>query len=209
LGVSGILDLAMRWRRARAIPKSVRLPAESDEAIRLRCIGTREILLAEGALCNVPFEPHVATLPGGVPASSGRRAMTFAAYVLSVCALMWFGLITFGREGSIAVVFVFAGLFVGALLLMFTMPTHLRVMPGRLEFRTARPWGKPHVDAVDLRTARLLVDLRQWQVRIEEEHRPKPLEFSIWLTPQRRRLAFLLFLGALSTYDPPTITDDE
>jgi hypothetical protein len=104
---------------------------------------------------------------------------------------------------------VCAGAGAGAIGAAWLWPTYFRLVPGRLELLWYSPFRKRPIErtVVDLRTARVLVDLRQFVVATEAAN--KPLELSIALMPRRKRFAYMLFLAALSTHEPGPLPEDE
>lgn len=95
-----------------------------------------------------------------------------------------------------------------ALVRTLTHPTYLRVLPGRLEVIHHTAWSRrPYaVERFDLRKPVITVDLHRCFVRIDVG--PKPFEFGILFMRERRRFIHLLFLAAMSSYDPPPMPDD-
>lgn len=87
-------------------------------------------------------------------------------------------------------------------------PTYIRVVPGRLDIIRYRALSKRVADAVhiDLRRARILVDVRKGYAKISGEKRHV---IPLFLVLGSRRFAYHLFLGALSSHTPPPMSDEE
>jgi hypothetical protein len=207
VGVVVLLWLVSLWRRERPVRDGAGLAEITDESYRLRCVGRPETLLDVGPFHDVPFEPRTFRLLGGEPATWPRIVAWVIVGYVGVSAFCWLWMTVFRTQTVL--VHTLGGVFLTLTLLTIFVPTHVHVMPGWLEIHTHIPLLKPLIRRIDLRNARLIVDLRNWLVRIDEPNRRKPITFSIWLLPRRRALAHALYLGALSSHGPPPEQDDD
>lgn len=185
-GVLGALIFAIgMWRRHAARPPTafVRgLPKNVDETFRLRLIASaRDVyrVLYRPPLGDESFEPRIFALRAAVPAPAGRwYAIWIVGIVLVSILWTWFrvqyraqiGLSLLGPWDYWAIMCLLT------LPFMWTWPTYLRISPGRLDVLRypLLGAGKPRVRTIDLRHARVLVNLRAQSVIVEpaDAHTP-------------------------------------
>ena len=199
-----------RWRRA----YKGRLPLMAPEECRFCCIGAPGQLAEFGEWADVPFEP---ALFFGKFAIRGRGWPRWLYVGIATLVLVvWFGLGIRWQErilytqGYLA--FVFA-LGVAEVVTAFLWPTYLRLVPGRLDTLGYGPFSKKPIflDRYDLRGAKIMADLRRSFVSIVPQNSPpgRPLEFGISLMSERRKFVFILFLAAMSTFEPGPVPEDD
>ncbi len=216
----------LRLVRARRELSAGRLPAEADEpdeSHRLWVIG--ELPDAE-ELVDVPFEPAELgpVLPTRVDLSESaglerrqdsRRTLATNALGLTVFVAGFFA--AHGVSAAIRSVSLGVDLFSGphmplkmltGILAVFAamtyfMPTHLRIVPQRLEVVVHRIGGagRPWVRAIDLSQAVVVVDFVQQTLFIT--HDGAQLTVRMWGMAQQRLLVYTTLRAALSSHSPP------
>ena len=104
-----------------------------------------------------------------------------------------------------------AGFTMGAAIVGWLWPTYFRIVPGRLDvMRFNNLLNRPvSVERYNLRTAKLLIDLRRGVIFVDESD-GRTGEFPIvWMRRStRERLAYHLLLAAISSYEAPMLPDD-
>ncbi len=208
LVIAAIWQHVQIMRRNRA---AASLDASPDENYRLRCVGLPAEVQQHGSFADVPFEPSIFNGSFTLPYT---RRVWWAAAAIGLVAFAGLRLGNWVTTGS-----AFRNLAWDATVLPLPIwgvvallwPTYLRVVPGRLDVvHYGRfPRRRAEVWSMSLRDARILVDLRRMRVRIDSPDEGAPVEFSIGLLPRRTRFAYMLFLAAMSSYQPPPIADGE
>jgi hypothetical protein len=176
--VGGVMfGLAMLQRRAAKPPKgfALQLPKAADETSRLRLVATAKDVhrvLHQPGLSEDAFEPRIFALRAAVPYPAKRwYAIWIVSIVLVSIAWTWIrvqyraqiGLSLLGPWDYWAIMCIMV------LPFMWTWPTYLRVSPGRLDVIRYRLLGAgtPRVRTIDLRDARVMVNLRALTVVVE------------------------------------------
>jgi len=204
----GLSSWRFRWRHGS------RLPLVPPEGCRLSCIGAPEQLAEYGEWADVPFEP---ALFFGKFALRGRgwpRWLSIGVAGLALLVFLGFGwrFIGGGVFGQVYLGFIFA-LGVAETATALLWPTYVRLVPGRLDVLGYGPLSKKpvFVDRYDLRQATIMADLRKSFVSIIRQHgqHTRRLEFGIALMSERRKFVYMLFLAAMSSYEPGPVRGDE
>lgn len=198
--------LSARWFRWSA---QGRVPYFPDSRARLKCIGAPEDLAGIGLLEDVPFEPRIHFASFIVHPRPGHAAAFRGLLAVGFCAL-WIAYL-FVRTGDWARGFnlcVWVSCAAAEMIVSWFCPTYIRVVPGRLDIIRYRALSKRVADAVhiDLRRARILVDVRKGYAKMSGEKRHV---IPLFLVLGSRRFAYHLFLGALSSHTPPPMSDEE
>ncbi|MBX3358452.1 MAG: hypothetical protein KF745_08490 [Phycisphaeraceae bacterium] len=243
VGTVGFVVLVIafvRWYRVSS--KYERLPGLLDRTIRIQVVAWARQVPELQAIGDTPFEPRIARLPLGVfriaavgpqttpptraeMAAGARRGVGLA---VGINATVW--LLTFGiRHSSPTMQLAIPAIVFFAFVLLWFWPVYIRVTPGRLEvirFNPLRGSSPPAVERFDLRTQRLVVDIKTWLITIEppEEgkagatagpgtmnNQPPALrrDISLLFVPSRRELAEAVIMGALSTTPTPELAADD
>jgi hypothetical protein len=197
-----------RGRRHEFRAEFEQLPRNPDPAARVHCIGVSEEIMEVGPLEDLPFEPAI--FHAALAVMPSTRTITFswmAATILGVGLI--FGskpLFGSGIRGPFGIWAAYAVVF-GAI--AWLRPVYFRIVPGRLDVLWYGPFrSKPlRVDRYDLRSSKVLVDLRQKAVVIGEDN--NETDFCFALVRGGRRLAYMLLLAAISTHEPGPLPDDE
>ena len=211
-----VINLVAKWfyfRQFRDLP--ARPP---DNGIRLATVGSPRQLDRWGVLADAHFEPvfFSATL---VQPFAG--AMTAVAIVLAIpviaavaAAMSYIMNEPFGRvlgSGGGGMAFLSGGI-VTLWIVGWLWPTYFRIVPGRLDvMRFNNLLNRPvSVERYNLRTAKLLIDLRRGVIFVDESD-GRTGEFPIvWMRRStRERLAYHLLLAAMSSYEAPDLPDDK
>jgi hypothetical protein len=155
-----------------AIPADAKLNPSFRVRLRVDLNGARTV----GPIVDGPFEPEVHHAAFAMHNPVGVYMWCFVAVLGGVCWFGWWMLtrgmlprvpyvpaLTFQLYGLIAIALAalpFYGLF----------PTYYRVSPGLLEVLRYRPFigGRPRIQRIDLRRVRVLVDLVNARLVIEE-----------------------------------------
>lgn len=203
LGVAGILTGVYLRFRDRAMVRRLAaagVPELPPVGSRLWCAGEVDTLLADGPLADVPFEPRVYRAVITSPQVMRLGGLLVVVMVLGPLMIE----IQSRTFGLMPLLLVYVAMFaIGAL-----RPMYFRVVPGRLDvLRYSVLRGTPmQVERYDLRSARVIVDLRTNSVFIVEGE--KVGEYSIWFMGERLAFARALFEGAVSTYAAPAVSDE-
>ena len=181
--------------------------AQSDDTRRLNCIGHRGQILQHGRLEDVPFEPAVFSAVFSYKWSVAMF-LTFFLLLPPIAAAFILGL-PFVRSALSLLIMAAVGVAAAATGCLW--PTYFRVVPGRLDvLRYNNVTGRVAlVKHFDLRAARILVDLRSQKVLIEQDGQATRCE--TWAMKERTRehFGYYLFLGAISSHEPPVLPDDQ
>lgn len=192
----------------------LRLPLMPPEACRLCCVGAPEELAEFGEWADVPFEP---ALFFGRFAIRGRAWPRWLYTVIAACVfLTLFGLSLYRvrlRIGGLVWAEMALALGLAEVATAFLWPTYIRLVPGRLDVLGYGPLSKKPVflDQYDLRKASITTDLRRSFVSILTKGTPhsRQLEFGISLMMERKRFVYMLFLAAMSSYQPGPLPKDD
>ena len=204
VGMWSVKNKITNWFRYRQTRRA--LAPSPDESCRLRCIGLPEELEEYGEFADVPFEPTTFNVSWTSIAFLNplvrRTAIVMGVLTLLIASYaVYFINIRFG----IILQTVIAVSVLSASVLTFLLwQTYLEFSPGRLDIVQAAMFGRgeSRTFSINLRTARVLADMRNWHVHIERpvEGLP-PVSFSIFLAPHRRGVVHRLFLAAISSYE--------
>lgn len=194
--------LAAWWRRMVYGRRAACVLPRAPGGTRVICVGA-PAALRDAPLPDVPFEPAVFPLTWGAP-FGWRWQLAMAAVLLSLTLLALFGgcALPLGLQNSpVLVIGGNALVLCGGAGLFF--PVHIRIMPGRLEMVRSIPFRAPQRRTIDLKAAKILIDLHRRVVELRESAAAGPLTFSLWLMRDRDALVHRLLLGAISTHTPP------
>ena len=214
LGV-GLL-LAGEFRRWYPIWRNCNMLASRvGRKYRLCCVGTPQQIERIGELADVHFEPAtfnvswspIALEHPGASLFFGLAALiAWAAATLIIWKTFALNMTTFlGPHLWLAPLVGYAATAV-------MRHTYIRIVPGRFEILQYPVFGRahPYRRAIDLRSARVLVNLRRAYVRIQAGRQAGgSFEFSTALIPGERRLAYMLLLASISTHQPGPLPDDD
>ncbi len=219
--VGGLVFAIGMWRRRTGrLPKDfgLALPKLVDDTFRLRLVATRRDVyrvLYETPLSEESFEPRVFALRAAVPAPAGRwYTLWIVGIVLVSLVWTWYRIQLRGNMGIslIGPWDYWAIMCLMTLPFMWTWPTYLRVSPGRLDVVRYGLMGSgtPHVQRIDLRAARVLVNLRAMTVIVqpaESAERTLVVQINQWGAPNTE-LARSLFEAARWEGDHSPLPDD-
>jgi hypothetical protein len=187
-----------------------RLPLLARQEWRLCCIGVAHELAEYGEWADVSFQP--ALFFGQFVIGSRGWSVSFRGGITLLGFLVMIGLNLLATGD-----WVNPGLYIEMLVVIvgaeaaiaFLWPTYLRLVPGRLDVLGYSPLSrKPvFVDKYDLRDAKITADLRRSFVSIASPR--GSLEFGISLMRERKRFVYMLFLAAMSTFQPAPLPEDE
>ncbi len=179
---------------------------------RLASVGNRRKVESIGELADVLFEPAIFRAPffGGFEKGHDRTALFAGIVMIIVCALTVLRLGLGGAFAASAHYYLAAGIGLALLVHEWLSPTYLRIVPGRVDVMEFGVFlrGRARVTKYDLRTARVVVDLRQLAVFIDDNEKNVHAELAIAFVRDRYRLAYYLLLAALSTHEPGPLPDD-
>jgi hypothetical protein len=170
------MGLAVLGMNAETGPDAIPVDQKLNAAFRVRLrVRTNEVR-AVGPIVDGPFEPEVHHAAFAMHNPVGVYMWCFVAVLAGVCALGWW-MLTRGMLPRVpyapAVTYQFYGLIalvISALPFYGLFPTYYRVSPGLLEVLRYRPFvgGKPRIQRIDLRRVRVLVDLINARLVIDE-----------------------------------------
>lgn len=210
----GLPFAARGWTWVRWRSRTADLHRHSDPSCRLCVIGHPNDLLVHGPLDDFPFEPAVfrsfATVGTTVQWITAIPIVVMAIAGLAYPRLFTAMLPLLPGSSHIGIVIYGAGfVVVAAIAVAWFWPRYYRVLPGRLDIMDYRPLARRGrlIRSIDLRSAKLLINLRFWTVRIETDGESE--EFLFRFMPDRRRFAHTLLLAAVSTAPAPPLPDDE
>ena len=206
--------LVARWiwgRQLRDLP-----PVPLDVTTRLACVGSPRQLKKCGEFTDLPFAPVFFSATFAQPFS---WVMVMVAVVPAIPAIVGCQYLIAHLAGTPILEFtmmtnVFAGsggVGCAAGIVGWLWPTYFRIVPGRLDvMRFNNLLNRPvSVERYNLRTAKLLIDLRRGVIFVDESD-GRTGEFPIvWMRRStRERLAYHLLLAAISSYEAPMLPDD-
>jgi hypothetical protein len=194
----------IQWRNGRGLPET------PDNLVRLRCVGSPDEVLRHGELADLPFEPRLFAASLAAPFSRGMRVAWVTAVLGGLIVGMVVGRVVGMDPLNGLTLYLAAAALLGEGVIMLFWPAYFRVVPGRLDILRWRPFcRRPDlVVRCNLRTARILVDLRKSVVLLECPETKRAMALSIGLIWGRTRLAHALFMAALSTYEAAPLPED-
>lgn len=212
--IACFLYLCRRFSREARAMKA--LPARQLTPGRLMFVGDPHRLNQCGPLLDTPFEPQVFRAS---PTMSDRRTMLRAmlllwppllALVIAVkCTLPLFGMkfpwhANIQNEAGAALLLVILGV-------SWRYPTYFRVVPGRLDVMRFDAFRNRVLDVTlfDLRRAGIIACMYQLTAFAHIEGPGLKKQIEMFLMRDRDRFAYYLFLAALSTHQPPPLSDEE
>lgn len=204
-----ILAVVRRKWVGRAESQRWIMPKHPDQSARVACVGSakRLALVARcGPVEDIAFEPVVFYSPFSLPLRSQEwTAWIVAALAIGGGVMMWFEFT--GREHFTAFA-VSLGSILGGMTAAALWPTHVRVLPGRVDVLRYSLLGRgvEEVRRYDLRSSAVLVDTNQQCVFLASEG--VTTEIGIGAVRNPYALAHAILLGAVSTYTPPPLPDD-
>lgn len=226
IGVAGavagglIFAIGMWRRRAGRLPEGfgLALPKLADETFRLRLVATRKDVyrvLHETPLSDEAFEPRIFSLRAAVPAPAGQWYTLWIVGIVLVSIVWTWYRIQLRANMGISLIGpwdYWAIMCLMTLPFMWTWPTYLRVSPGRLDVIRygLLGAGTPRVRRMDLRRARVLVNLRAQTVIVEpseDSERMLVVQLNQWGAPNTE-LARSLFEAARWEGEHSTLPDD-
>jgi hypothetical protein len=163
----------MLWERRGAKGESIPEDAQLNSAFRVRLRVAPGKAGEVGPITDGPFEPQVSHAAFAIHNPVGVYMWLFTALLVGIAWGMWWMLgrgylprlpvVTYQVYGLIALMIAVAPFYV-------LFPTYYRVSPGLLEVLRYRPLlaGKPRIKRIDLRRVRVLVDLVNARLEIEE-----------------------------------------
>lgn len=183
----------------------------ATHASRLLCVGSPQDFERHGPIEDVPFQPELMR----APLVSGKIAAYWTTVILTAIAVLVLG-VAFAPGAGLAPLQGFSYFFMvlPATIALFALewlsPTYLRIVPGRVDVMEFGVFlrGRARVTKYDLRTAKVVVDLRQLAVFIDDEEKNVRAELAIAFVRDRYRLAYYVLLAALSTHEPGPLPDD-
>ena len=196
------------WRFKRTY--GPRLPAMPPEELRLCCIGAPEELTDYGEWSDVPFEPALFLGRFAILGRRWSRWLSVGVFVLACLAVIGIHIeLTSTWSGTDLYIDLCVATIIMETAIGLLWPTYLRLVPGRLDVLGYAPLSrKPvFVDKYDLRDAKITADLRHSFVNIVST--PGKIEFGISLMRERKRFVYMLFLAAMSTFQPAPLPEDE
>lgn len=185
----------------------------SAPQFRITCVGHCGSFRNYGPFEDVAFEPAVFLVP---IAPQPRRhcldcGIAICAFALAIALKHSFGSPWWdwrGADGMIGAILLSCGVLFGVATRIAVCPTYLRVVPGRLDVMTS--WALSTqvslVRSYDLSRAQVVVDLTSQVIALTGHN--CETQISIALVPRRKRLAYMVLLGALSTHEPGPVTMD-
>lgn len=219
--VGGLIFAISMWHRRTAKPPTgfARSLSESlDESFRLRLVGSAKDLfrvLHAPPLGEDSFEPRIFALRAAVPAPAGRwYTLWIVTIVIASIVWTWFR-VQYRAQIGISLLGpwdYWAIMCLMTLPFMWTWPTYLRISPGRLDV-VRFPFlgaGRPRVRSIDLRSARVLVNLHAQSVVVEpadEMARALVVQINQW-GASNVELARALFEAARWEGEMLTLPDD-
>ena len=207
------LYLVATWRYLRRFRD---LPTQPEAGVRLVVVGLPQQINQCGELSDVPFEPAVFSAALAQRFSKPMRFVAITATFPAVVVAHYFCNYLAGKPFSDWSGGAFFTLWSGGILAVcfavWLWPTYFRIVPGRLDvMRFNNLLNRPvAIEHYNLRTAKVLVDLRRGVIFVDEES-GRTGEFPIvWMRRRtRERLAYHLLLAALSSYEAPELPDDK
>lgn len=198
------LWIFVRWRI-----RTAGLHERPDPSCRLCVVGLPDDLLAFGPLDDASFEPAAfRSLAATPPAMSWIAAPPLVVFLVAAYCLP--GLLRpSSLFGAPLMLWAVGSGVATAIAVAWFWPRYYRVLPGRLDLMDYRPLARRGrlVRSVHLRSAKLLIDMRFWTVRIETDGSSE--EFLFRFMPDRRRFAHMLLLAAVSTAPAPELPDGD
>jgi len=217
LAVPAIFGTFVTIRRLR-VPRAPRTstlePAPAiDPNYRLCVIASRHEAHAIGALDDAAFEPLVAPVYFALRGKTWITIVVWALAGLTLC-LLW--AVFRQRLGAYSPTASnpwewWACFGIASAPLIFLWPTYLRVSPGRLDVFQYGLLGSgaPKVTTLDLRSARVMVDLPARQIIVEHaDGSRRVVSFGAW-TPRPLELTRLVLQAARWRHDLPELSTDE
>ncbi len=177
---------------------------------RLICIGVPTDLSVYGDFFDASFEPAVyrsafitEILPRSANVFRGIIGLFWVSFFLSV---MFFTNLNI-EFWLYAVMGLFMSLVDG--IIVFLWPLYFRIVPGRLDVMYFQPFTKKvfRIERIPLHNVKIVADIRRAYLSIsdgDKQHR-----FSLRMMPQKKQFLYFTFLAAMSSYDPPKLSDDD
>lgn len=182
-----------------------------DSSKRLWCVGEEERIDKVKELGPIRtegvFEPLVFR-QSSMYAGDGVVAFTLIVAVIT-SAMVYIGVRAVYPQGRIGLICCMIGGIVACVVTPFYMPRYVRISPGKMEFLSYRFLGRgePRVRCIDLREARVIVNLYTGAVRVRQHDKGLTDE---WRFDESEivRVGHAVLMAAASTEVSPELPDD-
>lgn len=208
-----VLVILRIWRGRLPRGAKVQLAPEDDPRFRLRVTCKDRDAWAMSGLSDEAFEPRIFALPFTAPLRVGLAWALWIPTFILLGAGWWYvkratGLVVMGR--TFGVWDVWACMALASLPLAWLWPAYLRISPGRADILRYGPLGAglPTLSTLDLRTARVAIDIQAGFITIEPPG-ADPFHIQVWSAlPNRAAIAKALFEAARWQGDHLPLPDD-